>query len=61
MPMPRLDPVTPGDGPILSATVTTSVRDRVVRIAAARGVPRSVVIRELLDSALQALELEAAG
>ncbi len=64
--MPRLDPSTPGEGPVLSAAVTASVRDRVIAMAVARGVARSVIIRELLELGITALdagavELEAAG
>ena len=50
---PRLDPATPGS-PVLGAVVTTAVLTRVLRLAAERGVSKSVVTRELLELGLRA-------
>ena len=52
---PRLDPATPGS-PVLGAVVTTATLTRVLRIAAARGVSKSVVTRELLELGIQCLD-----
>jgi hypothetical protein len=56
----RTDPSTP-EAPQVTAIVTVATRDRVVELAAGRGVSRSAVTRELIESALEALEAEPAG
>ena len=55
MATPRLDPATPGS-PVLGAVVTPATLTRVLKIAAARGVSKSVVTRELLEYGLAYLD-----
>jgi len=50
-----------GEAPTVGAVVPVVVRDRIAELAAERGVKRSVIIRELLESGLEAAELAAAG
>lgn len=58
MPRPRLDPASRG-APIVGAAVSNAVYDRITALAEARGVTRSVVIRELLEIGLAALDAAA--
>ena len=53
-----------GEAPTVGAVVPVAVADRIAELAAGRGVKRSVVIREILElgiTALEAAELERAG
>jgi hypothetical protein len=60
MATPRLDPATPGS-PVLGAVVTPATLTRVLKIAAARGVSKSVVTRELLEYGLAYLDAGGAA
>lgn len=59
----RLD-LSTAEAPQVTAVVTTATRNRVTELAAARGISRSAVARELIElgiTALEAAELQAAG
>lgn len=54
----RTDPGT-AEAPSISAVVTTATSTRIIELAAERGVSRSALARELLESALEALDEDA--
>ena len=58
MPRKRTDPSAP-IAPQVSAIVTVATNDRIIELAAEKGVTRSAAVRGLIEFALEHLELEA--
>jgi Ribbon-helix-helix protein, copG family len=56
----RLDPSTP-EAPMMAMIVTVAMRDRIAEIAAAKGLSRSALMRQIIENALADLEAEAVG